>query len=407
MTDELIFDGSEIDDQIADAEKWARYELLSEKQLNAELEGVRSRVIACETKLHNMVEHIELMKTQEMFTNLCAQDLSLGGWPVKYVDHNKDMYAKYVDGTGRPNWYEDLTLDVKQTYELNLRYYKDIALLREPCLAINKLIIEMLSDDALGEGFRLIRSARNFEACDINEKDFRNLELVVRYISERLNKDWEVLEDDVAKRSAIQYYKDHKNEPFDKLMCGYRQARTNDYVADLRESPLGERFLANANGTFGERSDMAWKVVIIDKYTYRIASMEQVGDLMEKYDNKCKQIHDAIILPNEKSMTIESVKMLSRTLRYFLTEITDFADLCRGLLKKYKEADVNTSPWCFMHRLSAFDSVKPKYSFKPNTKDPWEKGTEYTKMYEMAAKALGEHCADFVKNHGHSMFRGK
>lgn len=406
MSDELIFDGSEIDDQIADAEKWARYELLSEDQLVAELNGVRSRIQACQTQLNQMIQLNECKKTKEMITNLCAQDLSLGGWPVKYVDHNKDMYGPYTSGNNRPNWYTDLTVEVKQTYELNLKYYKEIAYLREPCLAVNKLIIEMLADDMLGNGFRLRRLVKNFDESGISEKVYRNLEMDVDFISRRLNKNWDDLED-IAFRTAVPYYKQHNKESPEQAMKHYRQCRTNDYIYDFEQSVIADRFRALPNGTFVERSDMAWQVIIIDKYTQRLSVMEPYGEWMDKFSVKAKEINDTLIIPYQKNCRLDAVAGVMSALRYFLVEIMDFVMICQGIIKKFKEADVNSSPWCFMHKLEAFSSMKPKYSFQPDTSDPWEKGTHYTQMYEMAAKALGEHCTDFVKNHGHSDYRGK
>lgn len=41
-----------------------------------------------------------------------------------------------------------------------------------------------------------------------------------------------------------------------------------------------------------------------------------------------------------------------------------------------------------------------KYSLYPITTDPWHDGTSFYKLYQNAAASLGEHCYDYVYNHG-------
>ncbi|MBQ6592806.1 MAG: hypothetical protein IJH98_07940, partial [Solobacterium sp.] len=63
------------------------------------------------------------------------------------------------------------------------------------------------------------------------------------------------------------------------------------------------------------------------------------------------------------------------------------------------------APYCFIRILPAFSGVSGRYGFQALNADPWHDGTWFYQLYQSAARALSEHCRDYVYNHGHPQLK--
>ena len=76
-------------------------------------------------------------------------------------------------------------------------------------------------------------------------------------------------------------------------------------------------------------------------------------------------------------------------------------------LRQYEETEEEApgvAPYCFMKKLSALSTARPKYAFQPIVPDPRESGTYYKELYTGAAQALGSQARLFVYDHGATIY---
>ena len=350
-------------------------------------------------QLDKMVKNNEVKKTEDLFLQVCVDDLSLAGWVNKFRELNKDSFEKYSDSS-KPSWYHDLDDKQKRNYDLCLRYYKDMAKLQAPFASLNKLISELLGEYM----FRVINKIQtiktNLADVGITNKYYATIQVDLLHVSDIIKKDRSALESSLG-GSSLEYYKANRDKlDTSSLKQGYEKVRRQTYVKDFQQGWLATELGIFSDGSCYVKADTAAKAKAVDKYTELICVMEHNIDLLKKHVEKCDEILNKEITPAKQEA---DTQMVSDTL-YVLSAVVECIKRNMNIALEefdlYKKADPNTAPYCFMKMLSIYDSIKPKYHLKPRKIDPWQGGTDYFDLYVMMAASISAHCDYFVEQCG-------
>ena len=393
-------DGFDFDQEVNSLE----WENIEEKEIRNELLDVVKRCNETTKQLSVMIANNECKKTEDALESFAYGDLGANGWISDFHLSNQDSFSKYINGNDRPSWYRDLGVDRQKKYDMVMKYYKDTVGVMNPMNAISKILLELVDKQNLREGFRLIYMKSNLEDAGIDEKTFKTLEVDALQVSKRINQNWGDAEN-MAKSARDFLEKNREKMDFNSLKTGYQKARLKDYIDDFKNSVLSSSFSVLPEGSFYIKADILSKVRIIDRYTFMLAQMEYIEDVMKKLQEQCKEILNKQLLPYEKNALTEEYGNVSLALRKLCQGLIDFAETALETFKLYKDADPNKSPYCFMGKLSAYSTISRKYALDPSNDDPWDKGTKFTELYTMEAASLTQHCEDFVRKQGNADLR--
>ncbi len=380
------------------------WESIDEKKIINELLGFCTRCNEAARQLKAMFANNECKKTEDVLKAFAYGDLGTSGWISEFHQTNSDSFSKYLNGNARPTWYSELPLDKQKKYDMIMTYYKDTFYLLSAFSDLYKILVDLVDRQTLREGFRVGYMIFNFEDAGISDSTYRTIEIDARQVSDRINRSWGDTEN--IAQSSKRFLEDNSSRmDFSSLKAGYRKARLKDYIDSFRNSVLADSFGVQSDGTFYVKAGILAKVRVIDRYTFVLAQTEYIGDVMEKLIETCKEITNKQLLPYEKNARTEAGGNCFMMLRRLTAAITEYAETVLGAFKAYKDADPNSSPFCFMGKPSLYSSVQKRYSFQPSWQDPWDGGTDYADLYVMEAVSLTEHCEEFVRKHGNTDFR--
>lgn len=380
------------------------WENTDEKGITSELEDFNKTCSEVTKLLKTMIPNNECKKTETAMESFAYSYLGAAGWISEFRMTNQDAFSKYVNGSARPSWYSSLSLEKQKKYDMILKYYKDMTYLQISCIDLNRILLELVDRQNLREGFRLVFMKSNFEDGGINENTFKTAETDARQVSARINRNWGDTEG--IARSAAQFLEANRDRmEYNTLKTGYQKARLKDYLDDFRSSAISSSFGVQSDGTFYVNAGILSKVRMIDRYTFKIAQMEAIEDVMKKLMEDCSNVLNKQLIPHEKNALTEAGGNAFYMLRYLVNELITFAQTVLEEFKLYKEADPGKAPYCFMKLLSAYDSIQSRYALNPSRKNPWDSGTELADLYVMEAVSLTRHCEDFVRKQGNVNFR--
>ena len=397
FTESEGFDFSDDEEVLAaqrdDAKAAEEWDNLDEKTMAGELNGLNSRVSACALQVSRMLTENDYTKTNDMLAALRIKDLSQEGWLFTFVSANADAF-KGAAGNARPEFYNGLRPEEKKNYDAALRYYRDAGYLREAAASLYMTLLRL----RLAEGFRLMRVKENFDSAGFDTNLYNKVNADVRSISDFLNRSWDELEKNA--HWSKKYLEEQLSKlPKRELEKGYRAERLADFQSLVRSCGLLESFVERPDGHYGVRPELQAKARVIDWYTNRVSRTDELKDPMQRTVEECKTILAGELAEAEKNCTTQAGQFLCAAFQGLIEAVSGFAQACLETYVSFKEAK-SEAPYCFMKKLSAVSSAKPKYSFSPDTSDPWENGTFYEDIYAGAADALGAQAGLFVYDHG-------
>ena len=380
---------------IEDAKQAEVWENLDEKSITNEIFGVNQRITDAFNHLKRMVEDNDYENTDAMITALWIKDLSGEGWLRSFHRTNQSVFPAAANNSSKPGWYASLSSEKKKAYDVAQSYFQDTMWLLNVC----NDCYEILRDLPLSYGFKLLRLKENFDEAGFTYELYHSIDDEMKSVSAQLAHTTDDLERTAY--TATQFLKDNMGRlSKSDLSRGYVQARVKDYQEYIRTRGILQSFVPHSDGTYTIKSDMLAKLGVIDKYTEKMSEMGDFQDRLNKTMDMCKKTISGSLASAEKSCRTSSCKDLTAAFHFLLDAIMEFAQLSYDTFQYFRQ-ESDGEPYCFMKKLSALNRVTEKYSFHPDTSSPWDSGTHFREMYQLAAKALGEHCKDFSSNHGH------
>jgi|GEM_PF-1209302 len=394
------FDFTTDDTELIAQEEAARaselWENLSDSEVQAEINGLNSRLTAFILQLQRMVNDNDYEKTAEMCKALYTKDLGPEGWLGKFYLSNQNSFAQYAGGSARPSWYANLSADQKKTYDAVLAYYGDAAALQD----LTGDTWGLLRALPLLGGFRIMRIKDNFEEAGFTKAVFDKIDADLRAISDQLSQDWAAM-DRNAERSMMYYDANKDRLPVEKLSYEYFHERYKDYSDNLKKSPIAASLNDRGKGVFTVRPDVEARMEVIDTYTTRVSQSDNLEDSMKNILNRTKKILSEDVPAAEKGCTTQAGQFLAGAFQTLAEAVSDFAEMSLEIYLNFRKGE-DVAPYCFMKKLPSLGSAKELYSFTVDRSDPQENGTYFVDLYRSAAKAIGKHCEDFVFHHGYS-----
>ena len=374
------------EDQIGD-----QWENMTPEVLRFELMGLNNRFSEFANLLRELITSNDYSKAMEKRDALLQSDLSKAGWLSRFHTLNSDSFSKFMNGPGRPAWYSDLTPEKKKQYETVLEYYKDTFYLLNACDALTKLLLEL----PIKSGFKLLCLVRNFDKAGFDSKMYSEIAWDVKSVSALMamsSSDF----DRKAEKSRTYYEANRARLSKPELIRGYRQERIRDYQACVKDAMDTSNFVEHSGGRYTVKSSLLARLAVIDNYTYELSLMKDLNEQMEKKSDESAQILQKEVGHCLKNCKMELTKGLAAAFASAVEAVKEFADECTGTIDDFHNESFKT-PYCFMIQPAYFDRIVQNFSFRPQIKDPWEKGTNFREIYQMAARALSEQC-DYLAN---------
>ena len=374
------------------AQDWSN---LTEKAVAGELNALNTRVSTVIKQLVWMISDNDYKKTKDLCDALVLRDLSPEGWMSTFVKTNKEAFLKNATDGRRPDWVNGLLQEEQKLWDALLPYYQDVKKLVEVSNSLYQILMKL----PLEEGFRLMRIKDNFEAAGFDEGLYRKIDEEIKSVSDLLNRSWEDLEKEAAP-GAQSYIDSHLSKVSrSELEKGYREIRTSIFQEIVRGTAIFQSLVERPNGYYSVKTDMLTKAAVIDSYTYKVSQTDNLKDSMQRIMDECKKLMDGSLSEAEEACTTQAAHFLTAAFRTLLEAVTDFAEFTLDTYVNFKEGG-DLAPYCFMKKMSAVSYARPKYSFNPNTSDPWDSGTYIKDLYREAADAIGAQCRLFVYDHG-------
>ncbi len=377
-------------EEAREAELW---ENLDESAVKGEINGLNKRICIVVKELERIVSDNNYEETAERIKALLTRDLSAEGWIDKFCVTNREVFGK-TTGADWMTWFNNLPSEKQKRFRDVQEYYRDACALLET----GARVYELLRVLPLKEGFRIARIKSNFERSGLRKDAYDAIDDDARSFSVQLNQDWAAMERN-AERSAMYYEANKSKLPPEKLAYGYYQERLKDYLDNLKKHVDMMNLVDRGNGQFGVNPVTYANTGGLDKYTFAISQLPDLRDLMGGVLERADKILSAEIPAAEKACRTQACQFLVGAFRTLVEAVAAFAGSAKEIYADFRGGS-DDFPYCFMKRLSAFGSLQPRYSYNPDTSDPWENGTYFQEMYVKAAKAIGEHCKEFVYHHG-------
>ena len=374
------------------------WESLDENIIKTEINGLATRIINVTKLLERMVYNNDFDKTQQEFDKLWMEDFGSGGFVPAFFNANEGTFGKFKDESSAPPWYGNLSAEEKKAFDTSQHYFSDDEALVKPMAALRQIMMLL----PLKNSFKFMRITLNFDEAGYNEDLFHKIDDDMMELSDLFNKNWDVLEGR-AYNSKRYYEENYKRLDKSSLNTGYRQARLKDYLSELEASKLRGRFYSLGNGKFAVDSGFLADMKVIDKYTAQISALDNIESDMKETIENCKKLA-AMLNETVKVLKTAHYQAIADNLSGLNREIMDYAEGGLNVWTCYKNRDTD-APYCFVRKLPAFSKMNGKYSLYPLSSDPWHDGTDFYRLYQNAASSLGDHCYDYVYNHGHPELR--
>ena len=377
-------------EEAREAELW---ENLDESAIKSEINGLNTRICTVAKELERIVADNNYEATAELIKALWTKDLSAEGWIGKFCSTNREVFAKTTGGEWM-TWFNNLSPEKQKTFRDVQGYYSDAGALLDVCARVYELLRVL----PLKDGFRIARIKENLENSGINKEMYESIGKDAKAFSDQINQDWAAMERN-AERSAMYYEANKDKLPPEKLGFYYYQERLKDYLDNLKKNYAYPNLVDRGNGQFGVNPFTYANTGGMDRYTFTISQFSDLRDSMGKVIEMAKKILSAEIPAAEKACKTQPCQFLVGAFQMLVESVVSFAETAHEIYDNFRSGS-DQFPYCFMKKLSAYGSLKPKYSFNPDQADPWENGTYFQEMYVQAAKAVTEHCKEFVYDHG-------
>ena len=374
------------------------WESLDENMIKTEINGLATRIINVTKLLEKMVYNNDYDKTSKDFDKLWMEDFGSGGFVPAFFNVNEGTFGKFKDESSAPPWYGNLSAEEKKAFDTSQHYFSDDEALVKPMAALRQIMMLL----PLKNSFKFMRITLNFDEAGYNEDLYHKIDEDIMELSDLFNRNWDAMENRAY--NARRYYdENYKKLDRSSLNTGYRQARLKDYLMEVEASKVRGRFYSLGNGKFAVDSGFLADMKVIDKYTAQISALDNIESDMKETIENCKKV--AVQL-NEvyKILKTPHYQALADNLSGLNREIMDYAEGGLNVWNCYKNRDTD-APYCFIRKLPAFGKMNGKYRLYPLSSDPWHDGTDFYRLYQNAAESLGDHCYDFVYNHGHTELR--
>ena len=361
--------------------------------VNNEIANLIARINNVDDDVEGMVYNNDYESTAEAFGNLWMNDLSSSGWISYFYNVNKDNFEPFIAKKSYPSWYGTAQPDAKLKYDQARKCFSDCAALIKPMTDLRKIMMLV----PLKESFKFMRITYNFDSAGFSSTFYHKINNDLKTVSNIINSNWDTLE-----KAAIfskNYYEQNAGKVSrSELSQGYRRARMKDYMADLQSSPARDSFISNSSGTFSVSSSLMAKVRVIDKYTLQIASLDNIEDDLKTAMDSLRTLNEALGKAYGAVSGTPFTELLN-ALDSLRTTLYDYCETGLHVYTSYKNHETEM-PYIFVCPLPCMSEIKSAYGFEPITADPWKDGTSFETMYTRAARALTDHCRQFVYNHG-------
>ena len=378
-----------------DADFWKK---ISEPEIVTEFRNFTNKISAFYKELEKMVEDNSYEKTQQLLDDLTSTRMGSDGWIGTFHDRNRGYFPASSADYSRPPYVTD-PAEQKQ-YDMVIQYYQDLQMMTHIRQKLNTILLQL----RLQDGFQVMRLVENFDEGGFDKNTYEDIEHDIKEINTRVNMNWDLTETIASK--AKKYYEENQSKlGKSALNEGYRKARLQDYLDDAKDYAFYEdSFNSDSNGNFSVKPSVLSKMEVIDKYTRKVADLENVEDAMKKTIEDCNKVYTQYIQPFEKLLKTSAGIDLCANLHFLQDKIKWFATEALEVYKKFREP-ASDAPYCFMKRMSAIDEIKPEGWMSPERSDPRDNGTRLASLYKSAAAALTNHCKNFVYYHGHQELR--
>ena len=369
------------------------WESADESSINSELQALSSRFTNLIQLLETMVYKNDYDNTDNAFSWIWMNDLSVQGYVPSFYENNKNALNPYSGGS-LPSWYHSSTPETQKSFNTAIRYFADFGLLANHFKKMRQAMMLF----PLKTAFRFQRITLNFDEAGYGEELYHTINKDMEEVSRIINQSWDVMERN-ASASARYYNEQGGRVSRSEMIQGYRKARIRDYEMEYDISPIRKSFDMRSDGTFSVKPAMMAKAVILDKYTLQISVLENIEDAMKDMQKSCIEINSGIQADYDKFRTPQC-RQLADALTKMIRALNEFAETSLHVYTCYKNRDTD-QPYIFERPLPALSTMKPRYGFEPLNADPWHDGTQFEALYKRAAKALSAHCREFVYDHGH------
>ncbi|MBQ6216807.1 MAG: hypothetical protein IJK53_05425 [Erysipelotrichaceae bacterium] len=402
MTNVLNFTDEDAERLAAEENKMLKagefWENLNEKQIVKELFALNTQCNIAARGLKDLVRQGNYEDVEETIYNLFTKGLSQEGWLRSFHKTNIDVFPRAASDYSRPDWYVSLSPTQKTSYDACLQYHHDSMWLLNTCEELRQVLLEFDLEGA----YKILLLEQNMKEANMNKDYYKKIDKEVSEISELINLDWDKLE--AKARKAEEYYKRNAGAmEKSALNRGYRQERIKDYQDIFSQYEAFGSFAARGDGNFNVRPSELAKLSVIDKYTVKVVDLQEAGEAARKTIDKCERIKSGNMAESIKNTKTEACKSLAAAFDELLGALTEFAYRASTVQKLFEKAD-DEEPYCYMKLLDSLNRFRSNYSFSADVYgyDPVKNGTKFAEMYKALAKAIGEHCQDFVYKHGHT-----
>ncbi len=374
------------------------WDTLTEKDMAGEINGLNSRVTACALQMQKMLTENDYKKTNDMLKALMLKDLGAEGWLMSFYNANKEYFLETSNTGKRPDWVKQLRPDEQSTYDVVMKYFREVKQLLQVSTGMY-MVMQILP---LAEGFKLLRIKHNLDGTGLDESFYRKVDQEIKSVSDLLNKDLGELEAKAVKSKKF-LEENISRLPKGELEKAYREERIKDFQEIVRSYPVAGSLYMQPGGYFKVSAETMAESMVIDKYTYQIANTNNLKDVMQKVLDEARVCKNQDIAGAEKNCVTQSSQYLIEAFKGLLDEIVSFAELSKSAYESFREGRED-APYIFMKKLSALGSVSSKYSFKPDTSNPWDSGTDYAYTYQEAAKSIELMGRAFVYDSGATFY---
>ena len=402
MSNGITYTDEEIDQIVAEQDKMAKvgefWENLNEKEIIKQINALNTQCNLVRLGLRNLVHEGNYEDVEQLVYNTYAKELSQEGWLRSFHRTNSNAFPAAASDYTRPTWYTSLSPEQKKSYDAGLEYHHDSMWLLNTCEELRQVLLEFDLEGA----YKILLLEKNMREANMNKDYYKKIDREVKEVSELINMDWNRLEAK-ARISEDYYNRNIGNMSRSSLNSGYRQERFKDYREILSQYEVFGSLSSSGNGRFSVRPSEYAKLTVIDKYTKKVVDLKEAGDAARKTIDKCERIKSGNMAESLKNTKTIACRSLAAAFDGMLMELTDFAYKASTVQTLFAKADDN-EPYCYMKLLDALNHFCSNYSFSADAYgyDPVKNGTRFADMYQGIAKVLGEHCFDFVYNHGHT-----
>ena len=259
---------------------------------------------------------------------------------------------------------------------------------------ISALLQELPMDDC----FRIQRLKINMDEAGFDTELYEEINDHLSDAAIMANTDWGTLEGRAGK--SVSYYRNNSgNQSADSFQKGYRSARLQDYIEELKRLDVYEVLENHGDERFTVKPAQMAKAGAIDSYTKKVSEIKGLDDRLKKVLDRSKRIMNEYLNENQKNCTTSSFKDLNAALQFLVEAVQKFADLGLTVYEKFKSGDGH-DPYCFMKKLSNLSSFSTRYGLEPSRNDPQSSGTDYKGMYSVISSVITRHCREFVYERG-------